>query len=150
VIHDSGGPSEDDMVKEPESVDGVDVDAWLNSSLSRPSASACATSPDTLPEMWPSPFGGIREGEKKIDLEKSSLKYSAFNSFSTLVYSRRIRPFSARCVTLNSYTKQHQVTGAKINFLDVKLLLLVPLPWTPDGRTNGRGKRVNSPSLVTR
>jgi hypothetical protein len=30
-----------------------------------------------------------------------------------------------------------------------ELLLLVTLPWTPDGRTNGREKRVNSPSLVT-
>jgi hypothetical protein len=47
-IHDSGAPSEDDMLKEPESDEKVDVDIELKSSLSRPSASVGAVSPDTL------------------------------------------------------------------------------------------------------
>jgi len=50
-IHDSGAPSDDDMAKELKAdVEGDDVDGWLNSSLSRPSASVDALSLDTMPE----------------------------------------------------------------------------------------------------
>jgi hypothetical protein len=53
-IHDSGAPSEDDILKEPESGEKVDVDNELKSSLSRPSASVCAVSPDTLSKCFES------------------------------------------------------------------------------------------------